>query len=198
MPASQQKSITVANFFGALGYISCLLQWLWATVLLLPLLLESDVKYFLLPHVDSSTTTTSTIQLSGPSLLWTIIGGIVTIIVFIITIVILVRLPQAIAKTGKKVTHTAAKTLVPIVAHTHELPAKKRLQLTARLLKIIKLTLCLMPFGLLLVSYFYPPKGLSIELIWVLGAMLAVGTMVWFSLQYAIAAARNVPNEKLI
>lgn len=193
VPGWHQSIVTV---FGVFGYLSCALQWLWLGVLFLPQLLSSEAKNLLLPP-SSETSTPTSFNLDGDGLLITALGIAVTLIVLIITVVVLIRLPMGIAKTGNKVAKTAADTVLPVVTHHKKVSAKKRRMLTIRIIKIIKLLLVLLPMALLATAFIFDAP-LPKELIFMIGSILAIGSLLWFSLEYITARWLRVPVDRII
>lgn len=140
-------SMYAARFFRTLSYVFSALLWLWLLMLLMPSLLESDAIQFLTP--DTSQTTQSEV-ISGPSSpILLAIGGAVTIVMLIVTVVILVRLPGTLTKTGHTATEKISERIVPVLTHHQKIPKKKRQALTARTIVYIRLLLIVLPvFGI--------------------------------------------------
>lgn len=186
----------IVTTFGAFGYLSCALQWLWLGVLFLPRLLDSHAPSLFLPP-PSDMGQAPSFDLGGPSLLMTAIGIGVTFVVLLLTVIVLARLPLGIAKTGNKVAKTAAETVLPVVTHHKKVSAKKRRMLTVRIIKAIKLLLVLLPVALLLAALFFDAP-LPVELVFMIGSLLAIGSLLWFSLEYLTARWLRVPADRLI
>ena len=190
------KQPIVANIFGGLGYISCVLQWLWSFILFLPAIIGSGAIEALLPKTHTVQPTIVEPVPSTPSPFITIIAVIITIVVIGVTIFALVKLPLAVAKTGKKVTHEAAEFALPIIARHKALPEKKRRILTARLIRLIKLKLIVIP----VIALFFVPQNdlpLPFDAILFVGAILAVGSLVWFGAQLILARLLHSPADRL-
>lgn len=194
--ATISKRALLANTFGTLGYLSCLLQWLFVSLLYLPLLLDNkQLKSFLLPEPVQQPT--RVITTSEPSVFLIIVAIVFTVLMLLFTIYLVLRAPFAIARTGKNITKKTAEAIVPLVVHHRPLsPTKKRL-LTVRLIKIIKLVLVVVPL-LISLSALFVSLTLSQDITLFVGASLAIGSVIWFSLQYLSAWALKVRLEKLI
>lgn len=193
--ATISKRALLANTFGTFGYLSCLLQWLFVSLLYLPLLLDNkQLKSFLLPEPVEQPT--RVIAASEPSLFLIVIAGVFTVLMLIFTVYIMLRAPFAIAKTGKSITKKTAEAIVPLVVHHKLSPAKERI-LTVRLIKIIKLIIVIVPL-LINLSAVLVPLALPQDVTLFVGASLAIGSLIWFSLQYISAWALKVRLEKLI
>jgi hypothetical protein len=178
-----------ANILAGFGYTSVLLQWLWVSVLFLPSFLENkSIKNFLLP--DATGQPIPQIELSGPPILLTIIAVIITVAVLATTLVILARLPATISRTGQRVTVKAASATLPILTRRQTLPAKRRRELTNRLVKLIKLLSILLPVCSLALLIIVPVSINSSVAIFI-ESLLAITSMAWFSAEYAIVGMIN-------
>lgn len=191
---SQTLKSALLNTFGALAYLFCLLQWVWATVLFLPGIMNSDfIKQFI--HTPVTPTPVTSQAVSVP------IAGIVFIAIFaslmiIVTIYIIIKIPSVVGKTGSKITHKVTEFTMPLVTNHKKIPTKKRLQLTARLLFIIKVLLCVIPFGML---YIADTKSIDIpgDVVVIVGAVTALCSIVLFCLQAASAKLLHVDYKQV-
>ena len=182
------------NAIGALAYLFCLLQWVWAAVLFLPGIMNSDfMKQFLQKPVTPPPVTSQAADVP--------VAGIIFMAVFVVlmilaTIYIIIKIPSVVGKTGSKITHKATDLTLPIVTNHKKLPAKKRLQLTARLLFIVKVLLCVIPFGILYVA---DTKSVDIprDVVIVIGAVTALCSVVLFCLQAASAKLLHVDYKQV-
>lgn len=190
------KRQLIVNTLGTFGYMSLILQWLWVSVLFLPSLFEnSTVKNFLIP--PSNAPEAPVIEFHSPPLLAIILAVIVTTAVLIITVMVLIRLPATISETGKKATLKSAEAIIPVLTHHRTLPAHKKRQLTIQTIRLIKFVFTLLPFLLLLLTA-YVPTSLPDEIVMLVGAFLALGTLLWFSLEYTVARILKVKPIKLV
>lgn len=190
------KRTILVNAFGTLGYFSCIFSWVWAALLFLPTLLENKyVEDYLLPtppeEVIQQTATT------GSSPFMMIVALVVTVIVIIATIVILIKIPIAVAKTGKTVTTKAAESAIPLVTKHQPLPPAKKKLLTANLIKIMKLFLVLLPFGATLLGIFIE-LPLPYEITVLISGILSLFSLLWFSLQYIFARLLKIDAVRLV
>ncbi len=122
----------------------------------------------------------------------------VTAVVLIVTIVVLLRAPIMVAKTGKAVTSKAAGSALPVVTRHQKLAPKKQKLLTAQLIKLAKMLLIVIPaiLGLLMATIVTPPLPVDI-MAFVLG-ILALGGLVNFSIQYLLARWLRIDSENLV
>jgi len=196
MAKDTSKRLLVVNILGGLGYISCILQWLWVALLYLPLLLSNDIfKSFILP--EKPTQPIQAVQLTMPPLAALVIGSIVTIGMIVLTVYILVKVPATVTKKGQKITQAPANALVPIITHHKKISAKKRLILSTQLIIATKLTLITIPLLISLGAYGIPSQVQPIVII-VIAGFFASGSLLWFTAQYLMAAWLRVKPNQLV
>jgi hypothetical protein len=197
MTKRAQRSSRPSNFFGGIGYISVISQWLWSIALILPSILENEsLKNLLLPQHTEATQAPVAV-FDENSLLMIIVAAVVTLVVLIITIVVLIRLPIALVRTSQKtVTHTV-ETLIPTITHHKPVSKKKRAILSTKLRVYIKLALCLVPV-IPLVFVSTATIGLDSSIALLVGTILAIGSTIWFLLQYSVAKMLKIPFEQLL
>lgn len=197
MVQSKTQTARLANTFGGLGYLSLCFQWLWVGAALLPSLLENEsIRTFLIPDPSQPIITSQPLESTlSPILL--LLSIIITVVVVLVSAIILIRLPIAIAKTGKKTVQSTAEAIIPVVTHHHKLPARKRRILTAKIIKYIKFTLCILPILLLFIFISFVTSQISNELLVLIEAILTIGSLLWFSLQYLTARWQKVTPENL-
>lgn len=181
---ARSKKLIVVNTVGTLGYLFCLLQWLWAGLLYAPLLAQTGIVEQILPK---QTPKPAPVEVAGgePSLALLIIGVVITVFVIILTIVVLVRLPVAIGKTGKKVTQRTVSSVMPALTHHKKLPEKQQKRLHLTISFLFKTILAIIPIAVLL---FVPIETLpfSANVLWTVTVFLAAMTAVFFGLQYLL------------
>ena len=171
--------LLVANSLGTLGYFSCGVQWVWATIILCyPII--SDKNSFLfkrdLAPVAASTTPTEPL----PPVVG-IILIIATVALLIMTAVTLMRLPKAVGKTGAKITHTASAAVIPTIIHHKKITKKRRLLLAYRVVQTTKAIASIIPLAALSFAPSIPTMPASV--IWVVAAFCFICTTLAFSLQ---------------
>ena len=187
----------LSNFFGALGYFACLMQWFWA-VMLYSSILKSAIVYFS-PNTNEVVTKADAVVSSGPNMLSVIFAVIVTIFVLILTIYVLIKMPSTIIKTSKKAVSEAAEGVAPIVLKVqHKKDTKKNhIKLTAQIIVVIKIILIIVPTCLTFASQLLKTQIFGFYIAIFVGVWLAVFTVVFFILQYVIAKAFAVNVKDL-
>lgn len=197
MSSATKQSAIVPNFFGGLGYLSVILQWLWSAALLLPALLANEaIKDFLLPQ-PATKTSASVFQFDENSLIVVIISVVVTIIVLVVSAIILVRLPLSLIKTTRKTVDTTVNTIIPIASHHKKITKKERTVLSVKIRQFLKVAIVIIPL-FSLCSLLFITTELRRDVIILIACLLAIGSIVWFSLQQASARLMHVRQEQLI
>lgn len=198
---TQQYSKTwrrISNGFGAIGYFSCLLQWLWVAILYLPALFANEAfRMFVLPQQGNTATHTPIIEANGPPLLMSVIGIIITVLILLLAIYILIKLPLGIARGGHVAAQKTAAATIPIITHHKKLPKKKQLQLTVQVVAVLKYSAAVLA-AIALVGIYFIAVNLPNSIYVLVGLALAAVTLVGFTLQYAIARWRSVPYTNLL
>lgn len=190
------KRILLANTFGGLGYLFCLLLWGWTGILYLPMLFENEHLEKLLIPSASEPVPPPTIQAEASPLMM-IFAVAVTIIVLIVTVIVLLRAPVSIAKTGKSVTTKAAGSALPLITKGKVVTQAKQKKLTASLIKLTKLLLVIIPVILASLGYFADIE-LPFEAAMLASSLLAIIAMLSFSIQYIAARLMNIDSKLLV
>lgn len=188
------KRLLVVNFFGTLFYLSCLLQWTWATLPYMPGIVRLAE---MLQGPKGTPAPMQEVAASGPpSLLLLIIAFAATVIVIGLTLYVLIKFPVTVAKSAQKMTQNTSARIVPIVTHHAKLPEKKRRQLTARIVVYLKLTICVLPVILCACTYFFETE-LGYALTMIIAAVLGLGSLLLLSAQLLIARWLKVKSNTI-
>lgn len=179
---------------GSIGYVACLLQWLWMVILLLPSMVESPVFKFFAPNRVE--TPPPVVQPTTPS---EGIPTIITIIALVLGVAIIigaiyvmfVKLPRSVAQTGEKVTHTAAAVISPVIVEHVHIPAKQRRTVPTLVIVAMKLLLVFLPLGLLLFVQGVD-VAMSFDLIMLIGIFLFSWAFLFFALQFVLSRLLRV------
>jgi len=175
--------------------MSITMQWSWLLVVSLPLFTDSKVAELILPQEQAAPI--EPVSLQGPSQLWLIVGLIIATTITLTTIIMLLRVPVFVAKTGKKISTKSAAAAIPVVTRHRPITEKETKRLSQRIIRIFKLLLITSPFVLLLLTFFIETKLAHILVVFV-GGFLALGSLLWVSLQYILGRLLNVPSDKLV
>ncbi len=162
------------------------MQWLWVAILLGPVALENNfIRDLIIPQQVTRQTFSPSVSVDASSIIQIIFGVVVTGIVLAVTAVILVRLPKTISNVGHAAVHNTATAALPMVTHHKKLSEPARQSMIKKLEKYIKFMLCVLPFGLVSVVYFVH-VGVSSDIAILIGSLLAITSLVWFSIEYKI------------
>lgn len=188
----------MTNFFGAVGYASCFIQWLWVVILYSNLLMS--FVSIIAPNQDNEVVkTTSAVANASPSVAVMFMGVVVTIAMIIFTIYILVKIPSTIVKASKKVVHGAAENAVPLVLKIQNKPdtEKRRKKLAPKLILIIKVILIILPVILSFLSKFIDNQTLEFNIAMYVSAGLVIISALFFVFQYSLAGLLSVKKQEL-
>lgn len=141
-----------ARTIRAAAYSLLTFEWLWLAVIILPPLVATDAfqSFVMPPPIEEPIVR----EPNPPSpLTWAFVGA-VTFIVFVVTIIVLIRLPKVILSTGDKTIRSASTAAIPVLTH-HRPVSKKRRQILVRRVGLgLQLSLAVLP---IIVSPFLPP-----------------------------------------
>lgn len=174
------------QLLGFVGYLTLILQWLWAISLYLPMLMSSDFARQLdtTPHYTAPT-------ISLPSTVEIIFAGIITVVFICLSTYLIIKVPaQAIRRINAGITHSAERLSPIVVRHTPAASRRTRRQISQRILFAIKLILCLVPLG---IAWCAPSPDPSIDhdLIVIVSGFLALVTLCSFATQTLLMIVRR-------
>ena len=115
----------------------------------------------------------------------------------LVTIYILFKVPNTIAKSGHKITQEATEAALPFITHHKKVSKKKKNVLVFRISFIFKYIIALLGYLLLLI----PPSGehvLDGGIIWAIGTIFVASAIFWFGVQFAIAKVFSLDPETLL
>lgn len=175
----------LAQTFLTIAYLFVTFQWLWVLVLGLPPMIETGVFDSLSPTPQTEQTTPTVT--AGPSPVLLIVAGVITLVFLAITIIVLVKLPKTISRTGDKIVHQATEAIIPILTHRQNIPAKKKRALSSWITTTIQSAMVLIP---LIASLFLPPIGsVTSQVIFILALWLAIVSSICFILSWLLRPA---------
>lgn len=187
------RSAKVANIFGALGYMSIIVQWAWSLLIIAYPILTSDELSSWVSQKTTSEPEIAELGVFTPAV--TLIAIAATLLVMIATIVVVARLPKKIGRQGAKVTHATAHKLVPAVTRHQPLSKKQRRIISYRLTLTIKLALVIAP--LLMLGFAAPISTLTLNIIWAVGLFCASCSIIYFIIQQLIARIRGIKRDAI-
>lgn len=187
------RYVAVANLFGTLGYLSVLLQWSWAGLLLIYPLLVAQPE-FLFPKPSP---VQPEVMDPMPALtpLMVIIAAAVTIVILIITAITLVQLPKRIGKRGAALTHSAARSALPVLTHHKKITKKERQRLSYRLILLLKLGTVIIP--IVAIIFIAPIDHITPIVIWTIMLFCAAWSLTYFAIQQVIAKLARLDTDML-
>jgi len=192
----------VANLFGAIGYLVCSMQWLWAVALNFSLV--KSLTLFISPDANNPVPKQTVVAIanngSGSNVLLMFIGIFFVIIMIGITIFILIKMPSTIVSAGKKVVHGAAENVTPLVLHAQHKKDNKqnRKKLSARLVVILKISIIIIPLVLAYTSKFTESQMLDIDIAMIVAAWLSGFSIIFFAAQYLFVKLFEIKKQDIL
>lgn len=183
----------VANTFGFLGYLSLLLEWvLVICIIAYPFVQNGGLDWIVPAHNPEPTPTMAPIPASPLTL---VVGIVATIVSLGIMVYAIYKLPQAVGKTGAKVTHKAAHVIAPVITKHRKLPKKALRLLTFRTVIAIKVITALLPVMVVVAipTFLVLPKNIVV----VITTFFAGVALVNFCIQYGLTKLKSVDTTAI-
>lgn len=186
------------NFFGAFGYLYCMLQWFWAVMLYFSVI--QSTTNFISPdastrHIEQA----SSVNLAVPDpLKWIVLGAVVILMVGI-TAYALVKMPMMIVKSSHKAVRTTAKTVAPAIIKLQHKPEteKAKRKVALWLMPVIKAALVITPLAFTICSGLLDKQYVDYTIATGVGYALAAMSLVSFALQYLLSKLLRVAASAL-
>ena len=182
----------LANGFGAVGYFAATLEWLWAILVIgYPFLTQARLVR---PDPEASAEIPQ-FAISLPTELSIGITIVVTIVMALITVACLILMPKALSSGTKKVTQTAADSLIPVVTQHQPISKKRRRILTIKTRLLLKALLVLLPFFAIHLAPHNSP--LPYTVVSTIAWFTLIATAACFGLQYMVARLLKLDFSRL-
>ena len=194
------RKVAILNALGSAGYVACLFQWLWTSLILLPSMLQSPLFQSWFQPVAPVVVETHVRQSTGggemPGYLSLIILILGIALVLGMLYVFFAKIPRSVVRTSEKVTHTVADVVTPVVIKHAHLPEKQRREIPRTIILSFKLLLVFAPLCLLLFARGLP-LAMSFELIMMIGIVLFSWAFFFFAVQYVASKLLGVDYRKV-
>ena len=193
-------ALLVTHCCASVGYLFCLLLWVWCAIQLLYPYITRDKALWVIPEPhDQPEITLPQGMPSGADLPQPIAIALVAIITIVMIgcgLYMLVMLPRNIAKTGERVVKKTTKAVAPLATKSHQPVSKKqRTIINARIAAGIKALACVVPVVILMIWPGAAP--LSQHVVRIVAVFCASVASLSFLLQYALARILGVPDTLL-
>lgn len=192
--STKTKRTALANIAGTLGYLSLVLQWMWSLVIFAYPVISGELDTFLFPKRQEVDPTPIDAGVFTPVVF--VIAAVITLLVLVLTAIVIARLPKTIAAAGAHITKTAATAAIPIATHRKPPTKKQRLQLSFRFVIITKAALVVLPLLLLLIAR--PIEQLPQQASLAFGSLCAVGSALYFALQYTVVFFGRIAKKDVL
>lgn len=184
-------ALKIANFFGAFGYMSLMLEWLWVFGLLLyPYIININ---FMLP--DNTPEAPPTPPAAIDSTLALVLGAVVTVLCLAVAVYALYSVPRSIAKTGARAARLTANTVIPTMTHHRHVSKKESKRLTFAVVCYLKAAAIAIP----LFACFIMPDTLPLskQIVNIIAVFFAAWTTINFGVQFAIAKFAALNTDQI-
>ncbi|MCB9820144.1 hypothetical protein H6796_02505 [Candidatus Nomurabacteria bacterium] len=189
------KSSTIPNVFGVFGYFSVVIQWVWSVVLYAPYFTNSQAADLFIPEKSSQPITTVASTEPTPTIVIVSVITISAVMMLLVTLA-LVRLPKQFGKAMQKTTQSVAESVLPVVTRHKKISKKKKLLISEKIIRFIKLLLAILPTVIFLAPL--PIEtSLRFETAIFIAAVLAIISIIWFSLQYISAKLLRIDSKNI-
>lgn len=187
--------LRIVNLLGTFGYISVIVQWLLIVIVLgAPLASNNTFKTLFLPTENTQPIEASSVGIPGPIAFIFVILAVVFMIG--LTVYAIYAVPKTVGQVAGNVSKKGAKVVLPAITHHKKISKKREIKLIERITWSIKLIVIILPLLLLLIPV---SDQLSIDqnVVTSLGLLLAVPSLVWFSLQLTLSKLLKIDNQKI-
>ena len=186
----------IVNFFNALGYFICMMQWLWALLMYSSLLVLIETA----PVVNKSPITPNPISPQSPITrsLMIVILAFFTATVVVVAVIVVIKLPSKIAKAGKNVVSHTAKNTAPLIIKIQRKKDTKKLRakLTKKTIIALKLIAILAPVFGVFASYLFTEPEIEQNASMIVAIGLAMASLLAFSTQYVLAKILKIKTTE--
>lgn len=169
------------KIFGVLGYLSLMMLWLWAAILLIPPLLKvPPVNDLVIPQSDQRASRFEAPSEVPPAIVGIAVGF--SAIIVIVGMIMAARAPKTLSVMTSRTIHRTASTAAKRMYRPTSTPEKTVFQLSERLVWYCKLGLITVGYGLCLLAAWLT-NDLHPQIIVVIASYLAIWPFVWFGVQ---------------
>jgi len=189
--------LKIVNFFGSVGYLACVFQWLWAILLYFSLIEGYAKSITPASEVHNTSPVSSPINISSPDILQVLVVLAITVVMVAITIYIIIKMPSIVSNTSRKIVHQAADNIAPVVMQAQKKPFSKRNQqkLSSKIIIFLKVLLVFAPVIASIFSKLLDKQIMEFYLVMIVTFWLASFSIVFFSAQYLFSWLFKVRNQ---
>ncbi len=184
--------LTAANILGTLGYISLVINWAWAAlVIVYPMIERGDFK-LLLPTAPATPPPIEPLPINPLTIS---VMAIIVVVSIATAIYAIIKLPSMIGKTGARVTRVGAHAIIPTLTQHKPVSKRRRLMLTFRIIESMKFIGSLLP--LLFVVCLPTTLTLSRDLVVIVAVVLTLWPIGYFGLQFLIVRLFKLDTSRV-
>lgn len=194
--------INVASFLGVLGCLFCVLQWGWLFATY-----SSMLKYAvnLIQPIDQSPVNVQpqefidpAVSVSGPSVFVIFLGIILMIVAIALVVYSFSKVPKITKKTSHQIIEQTVQFTAPVVSRIQHKPNTKkfRIDITPRIVILLKFILVILPLILCLVSSGLSERFVDYKITAYVGFFLFITSFILFAVQYLLMRLFKIKNEQ--
>lgn len=193
--------INVASFFGVLGCLFCVLQWGWLFATY-----SSMLKYavnIIQPteqapvDVRPQEFINPAASVSGPSVFVVFLGIILMIVAIALVVYSFSKVPKITKKTSHQIIEQTVQFTAPVVSKIqHKSNTKKfRIDITPKIIALLKFILVILPLILCLVSSSLSERFVDYKITAYVGLFLFIASFIFFAIQYLLMYLFKTKDE---
>lgn len=176
------------------GYLIVFFEWLWALLLYLPSILDSNAWQAIFPthELPAQVVRTTSVAPVSPVVYVTAIL-FSSILLFLVGFIIVHRYVPAVTKTSDKVLRKTTERVVPALAGHKKQTAQKKRQITERTIFWLRVVSALLPLGMFTSNPIKMPLDRALGIL--AGAIIALTALVCFVTARSLALYWHIPDR---
>ena len=197
--STNKLTLGLANFFGGIGYIFLILEWL---VLVLTYFYWVQ-SWGIIKDIGKDTPPPAPlpdpVSTNDGSLLYVILGVIITVFMIVLALYAFIKLPSMIVKTSRRVVHKTAEFTAPAALHIQhkKVTKKNRIKIAPKLVIILKAIFILIAAGLVFSAQFLSVQKLDFSLVVMMGLWLLGISVIAFVIQYVLVKVFRIDMQRV-
>jgi hypothetical protein len=197
--SANKLKLGLANFFGGLGYIFLILEWLVLVLTYFYWVQSWGIVKDMRKDTPPPAPISDPVSINDGSLLYVILGAIITVFMIVLALYAFIKLPSMIVKTSRRVVHKTAEFTAPAALHIQHKKAtkKNRIKITPKLVIILKAIFILIAAGLIFGAQFLSVQELEFSLVVMMGVWLLGMSAAAFVIQYIVVRVFRIDMQRI-
>lgn len=196
---TDKLKLGLANFFGGIGYVFLILEWLVLVLTYFYWVQSWNIVKDMGKDTPPPAPVVDPVSTNDGSLLYVIIGAIITVFMIVLALYAFIKLPSMIVKTSRQVVHKTAAFTAPAALHIQrkKVTKKNRVKIAPKLVIILKVVFILLAIGFVYCAQFLSVQKLEFSLVVATGVWLLGISVVAFILQYIFVRVFHVDLQRI-